>query len=95
LSALLASSAFGSVSTLSRREIKTDSPAKLKQHVSDNSEWVPKIESISLVPTVFFSALGAMRGDAGGAAGQRKIDYDLNLALAKAAREKGVKCYVL
>jgi len=83
------------VSTLSRNDIKISSSDKLNLFISDNSEWVSKIESLSPVSTIFFSALAATRADAGGAAGVRKIDYDLNLALAKAAKERGVKCYVL
>ncbi|RMY35237.1 hypothetical protein D0864_16647, partial [Hortaea werneckii] len=44
---------------------------------------------------LFISALGTTRGNAGGFENQRKIDYDLNLALAKAAKEAGTKHYVL
>lgn len=46
-------------------------------------------------PSIFFSALGTTRRQAGSFDAQRKIDYDLNLALAKAAKETGVKVYVL
>jgi uncharacterized protein YbjT (DUF2867 family) len=45
--------------------------------------------------SIFLSGLGTTRGQAGGAANQRKIDLDLNLALAKAAKEAGVQTYVL
>lgn len=41
------------------------------------------------------SALGTTRANAGGFEKQRKIDYDLNLALAKAAKAAGTKAYVL
>ena len=44
---------------------------------------------------LFFSALGTTAGQAGSFANQRKIDYDLNIALAKAAKEAGVNVYVL
>jgi len=39
--------------------------------------------------------LGTTRGQAGSVEKQRVIDYDLNLALAKAAQKAGVKVYVL
>lgn len=42
-----------------------------------------------------FSGLATTRADAGGFDNQRKIDYDLNLELAKAAKEAGVETYVL
>lgn len=41
------------------------------------------------------SALGTTRAIAGGFDKQRKIDYDLNLELAKAAKAAGTKDYVL
>lgn len=44
---------------------------------------------------MFVSALGTSRAAAGGVANQRKIDYDLNLELAKAAKAAGTKTYVL
>ena len=44
---------------------------------------------------MFLSALGTTRAAAGGLANQRKIDYDLNLELARAAKDAGVQTYVL
>ena len=44
---------------------------------------------------VFISSLGTTRATAGGFENQRKIDYDLNVELAKAAKEAGTKSYVL
>lgn len=44
---------------------------------------------------LFISGLGTTRGQAGGVENQRKIDYDLNLELAKKAKEAGTKAYVL
>lgn len=46
-------------------------------------------------PKIMFSGLGTTRADAGGLENQRKIDYDLNLELAKAAKDAGVETYVL
>ena len=42
-----------------------------------------------------FSALGTTRGQAGSVDAQRKVDFDLNLAIAKAAKDAGVNTYVL
>lgn len=44
---------------------------------------------------IFFSALGTTAYIAGGFERQRKIDYDLNIALARAARNAGARVYVL
>jgi uncharacterized protein YbjT (DUF2867 family) len=44
---------------------------------------------------MFISALGTTKGQAGSLEAQRKIEVDLNLALAKAAKEAGVETYVL
>jgi uncharacterized protein YbjT (DUF2867 family) len=46
-------------------------------------------------PKIFFSGLGTTKAAAGSIEAQRKIDYDLNLDLAKAAKESGVDTYVL
>jgi uncharacterized protein YbjT (DUF2867 family) len=47
------------------------------------------------VAPIFFSSLGTTKAAAGGLENQRKIDFDLNLLLAKAAKDAGVKTYVL
>lgn len=39
--------------------------------------------------------MGTTRGQAGGFEAQKKIDLDLNVELAKKAKEAGVKVYVL
>lgn len=44
---------------------------------------------------IFFSALGTTRAAAGSFEAQRKIDYQLNVDLAKAAKDAGVETYVL
>lgn len=46
-------------------------------------------------PEIFYSGLGTTRAIAGGLENQRKIDHDLNIALARAAKDAGVKVYVL
>lgn len=46
-------------------------------------------------PKIFFSGLGTTKAQAGSIEAQRKIDYDLNIELARAAKEAGVDTYVL
>lgn len=47
------------------------------------------------MPEVFLSALGTTRAQAGSFSAQRAIDYNLNLVLARTAKESGVQTYVL
>ena len=61
----------------------------------DSKSWPSLYPTTNPVPTIFISALGTTRGQAGSFAAQREIDYDLNLALAKKAKEAGTKTYVL
>lgn len=62
---------------------------------AETSHWAASLTNISPVPSILLSALGTTRAAAGGLEGQRKIDYDLNLEVAKAAKQAGVKVYVL
>ena len=95
LRTLLALSLQPTVHAIARRDLSETSP-NLKAFVqSDSAKWPEVFSSISPPPNVFLSALGTTRGKAGGVDNQRKIDYDLNLALAKGAKESGVKVYVL
>jgi hypothetical protein len=83
------------VHSLARRE---SASTDLKLHslvTTEASEWASLLFSISPPPSIFFSALGTTRGAAGGVEGQRKIDLELNLSLAEAAKKSGVKVYVL
>ena len=71
-----------------------DPESKLKPLISsDIATWPATLGSIPT--TAFVSGLGTTRGDAGSLEAQRKIDFDLNLDLAKAAKAAGAKCYVL
>ncbi|THY15076.1 NAD(P)-binding protein [Aureobasidium pullulans] len=56
------------------------------------SEWPSRYPQNT---SVFFSTLGTTARIAGSFAAQRKIDYDLNLALATAAKNAGAKIYIL
>ena len=79
------------VNAFSRKELASD--PKVKAIISSDSfTWPAQFPKGS---DLFISALGTTRGAAGGFEQQKKIDYDLNLDLAKAAKENGTKHYVL
>lgn len=75
----------------SRKELPKSE--KLKSLTSeDSASWPGQYPSGA---DLFISALGTSRAQAGGLENQRKIDHDLNLELAKAAKAAGTKTYVL
>ena len=61
----------------------------------DSKTWPSLYPTNKTVPSIFISALGTTRAQAGSFAAQKEIDYDLNLALAKSAKASGTKTYVL
>ena len=89
-------SSFSSIYAYARRDLPNPTATtKLNPLIStDTSTWVglfprePK-------PKIFFSGLGTTKVQAGSLEAQRRIDYDLNLDLARAAKEAGVDTYVL
>jgi len=94
LTALLASDSYATVHTISRR-VPKESSAKLQATVeADNEQWVPKLKALSPFPTAVFSGLGTSRAAAGGVKEQWKIDHDLNVAIAEAAKEAGAGTFV-
>lgn len=97
LSHLIASSKVSQVHSLMRRAYPhplSDPDSKLKSIISaDTESWPGKLSSTPA--DTFISALGSVRGDVGSFEAQRKIDLDLNLDLAKAAKATGVKTYIL
>ncbi|KAH6629059.1 NAD dependent epimerase/dehydratase family protein-like protein [Boeremia exigua] len=96
LSQLLAHSSFSSVYAYARRDLPNPTATtKLNPLTSsDTSTWSGMFPRESH-PKIFFSGLGTTKAQAGSIEAQRKIDYDLNLELAKAAKEAGVDTYVL
>jgi uncharacterized protein YbjT (DUF2867 family) len=50
---------------------------------------------LSPAPSTLFSAIATTRANAGGLAEQYKLEHDLNIELAKAAKAAGTKTYVL
>ena len=94
LSTLLGSDAFISVKTISRRLPKSQSPKLEASQEADTSKWGSMISKLSPKPSAVFNAVGTIRTAAGGIENQWKIDHDLCIENAKAAREAGVKTYV-
>lgn len=94
LATLLASDDFTSVQTISRR-LPTAQAAKLQAvQEADTSQWAPLISTLTPKPTIVFNAVGTTRAAAGGIQNQWKIDHDLCIENAKAAKAAGVTTYV-
>ncbi|TGZ78211.1 hypothetical protein EX30DRAFT_343427 [Ascodesmis nigricans] len=96
---LLSHPSATAVSTLIRRDPPQPSLAP-KHHQTiepDSTKWPSTLSTLLPTPkSTLFSALGTTRSAAGGVDAQRKIDLDLNLELAKSAKESGkVSTYVL
>ena len=94
LATLLATDAFSSVKTVSRRLPNAQSPKLQTLEEGDTSKWGGMICSLSPKPSVVFNAVGTTKAAAGGVQNQWKIDHDLCIENAKAAKEAGVKTYV-
>ncbi|KAL1297794.1 hypothetical protein AAFC00_006329 [Neodothiora populina] len=92
LSVLAASPTISAVHAFARRDLPTTSPKLTALKSADSAEWP------SMYPAntpLFLSALGTTKAQAGSVANQRKIDFDLNLELAKAAKNAGATTCVL
>lgn len=94
LASLLANDTFSSVRTVSRRLPSAQSPKLQALEEGDISKWGGMISSLSPKPSVVFNAVGTTKAEAGGIQGQWRIDHDLCIENAKAAKEAGVKTYV-
>lgn len=97
LAALLASpSTWGPVHTISRRAPANPTSASTlaSQLEPDTSKWAAALGATQPAPRVVLSAVGTTRAAAGGIAEQWKIDHDLNVELARAAKEAGASTYV-
>ena len=92
---LLSVSSHQTVHAIARKSLSTTSSNLKPVILSDPSAWPKSVHSLSPRPDIFFSALGTTKAAAGSLEAQRAVDYDLNLALARAAKEAGVKVYVL
>ncbi|KAL2162011.1 hypothetical protein VTH06DRAFT_7796 [Thermothelomyces fergusii] len=94
LSTLLGDSSVAAVHTISRREPKAAGPTLRATVEADTAQWAARLRAIQPAPSAVFSALGTTRAQAGGIANQWKIDHDLNVELARAAREAGARHFV-
>ncbi|KAI1632876.1 hypothetical protein F4809DRAFT_625775 [Biscogniauxia mediterranea] len=94
LSTLLALDACKTVYTISRRAPKAESPKLSATIEPDSTKWTSTLKSLSPFPSAVFSAIGTTRLQAGGIQNQWKIDHDLNVEIAKAARASGAKTFV-
>lgn len=78
--------------TVSRRAPKLESPKLVATIEPDSKKWlVPTDKGID----TYISAFGTTRADAGGATQFIEIDHGINYALAKLAKEAGIKRVVL
>ncbi|KAF4234882.1 hypothetical protein CNMCM6805_008355 [Aspergillus fumigatiaffinis] len=94
LATLLAIDTFSSAKTTSRRLPNVQSPKLEAIQEGDTSKWAGMISSFSPKPSVVFNAVGTTRAAAGGLQNQWKVDHDLCIENARAAKEAGVKTYV-
>ncbi|KAI0904964.1 NAD(P)-binding protein [Ustulina deusta] len=95
LRTLLEIDACQTVYTISRRAPKTEPSAKLNAAIeADTTKWASQFAALSPTPKAVYSALGTTRAQAGGIQNQWKIDHDLNIELAKAARAAGTQTFV-
>jgi uncharacterized protein YbjT (DUF2867 family) len=94
LNALLGNDSFVSVRTISRRLPTAQSPKLEAIQEADTSKWGSMIPDLSSKPSVVFNAVGTTRATAGGLQNQWKIDHDLCIEIAKAAKAAGVRTFV-
>ncbi|MCJ1438875.1 hypothetical protein MMC27_008265 [Xylographa pallens] len=94
LATLLATDAFSSVKTISRRLPEARSPKLEALEEGNVSNWGGIISALSPKPSVIFNAVGTTRATAGGLQRQWAIDHDLCIENAKAAKAAGVTTYV-
>lgn len=97
LSTLLESPDPAKINTISRRApLHTPHPSLNAIIEKDNSAWTNHLSTI-VSPnskSTVTSALGTTRAQAGGIANQWKIDHDLNVEIARAAKAAGADIFV-
>ncbi|KGO70608.1 hypothetical protein PITC_052020 [Penicillium italicum] len=94
LATLLAKDTFSTVKTVSRRLPNAQSAKLEALEESDTSKWGDMISSLSPSPSIVFNAVGTTKATAGSIENQWKIDHDLCIENARAAKEAGVKTYI-
>jgi len=94
LATLLTTDTFPSIKTISRT-LPTAESSKLEAiKEADTTKWGEIISSLSPKPSTIFNAVGTTKAGAGGIQNQWKIDHDLCIENARAAKAAGVKTYV-
>jgi uncharacterized protein YbjT (DUF2867 family) len=83
------------IHAITRRSLPSKDPAIHPVTELDSSKWPETLKKLEPAPKIFISALGTTKTQAGSFEAQRAIDYDLNLALARTAKENGATIYVL
>ncbi|KAK9476244.1 hypothetical protein V1514DRAFT_337452 [Lipomyces japonicus] len=87
------------VTAVSRRSAEQNAPPSPQQQQEFNQfENVITSEITSSIPSstkILFSGLGTTRGKEGGFENQYKVDYGLNVDIAKAAKAAGATTYVI
>ncbi|OAX79571.1 protein fmp52-2, mitochondrial [Emergomyces africanus] len=94
LATVLSLDAFSAVKTISRRTPNVQSPKLQAIEEGDTSKWASLIPTLSPRPSVFFNGIGTTKTAAGGIQNQWKIDHDLCIENAKAAKAAGATTYV-
>ena len=77
---------------LARREIPFPPGVRMELVLAESEEWPGIIEQ--LVPDAVISALGPTHKKAGSQSGFRRVDHDLVLEVARAAKAAGVRNFV-
>ncbi|KAH0844029.1 hypothetical protein AYO21_02212 [Fonsecaea monophora] len=91
-------SQFSSIEVIARRSppAATGESIPVNEFIEkDTSKWAAHVSSLSPPASVLFCGLATTRAAAGGFDKQYKLEHDLNIELAKAAKEAGTKTYVL
>lgn len=94
LSTLINTEPARSLLTITRRAPKSSSPHLNAVIDADTTKWASILSSTTPLAQTVFSALGTTRAQAGGLANQWKIDHDLNVELAEAAKKAGTRTFV-
>ncbi|KAJ5815984.1 hypothetical protein N7447_008217 [Penicillium robsamsonii] len=89
LATLLVTDTFSAVKTISRRLPNAQSAKLEALEESDTSKWGSMISSLSPNPSMVFNAVGTTTATAGSIKNQWKIDHDLCVENAQAAKEAG------
>lgn len=80
--------------TITRRAPKSSSPNLNAVIDADTTKWASILSDTKPLAQTVFSALGTTRIQAGGLANQWKIDHELNIELAEAAKKAGARTFV-